>query len=368
MSAVFESSEPCGRSESKSGTVWGLGSALASICGLAADAAASAGSDNTSAGSTASDAAWVRCSAPSMPVLIRSHRSGGGSTASTITLSSLRRCSHRRTVSANPASRANSASTWSRSAADSVPRTYSAARASWSSSYIALLSKKVTPASVGSCAHTLANFEQTAAKPRPDRVHRNIELIRQMIATPAAVIGQQHDPLLFRVEPTEAAEQALELRRHFAPRQWRRGVGGGFGRCFGLFIDRDVSLPAHDIDGAIAGHCDHPGNRACRCRIELIRHFPHFEVGFFHYLFGQCRPSQDAHKYSVELCPSGLIKALECSLVAPGDGAQQPNELGLHQHDRPDPGIGPHSPTDRAGPASSRPRTSALTPCGKAAA
>src|SRR5262249_60003539 len=118
-------------------------------------------------------------------------------------------------------------------------------------------------------------------------------------------------------------------------------------------------------------HSDHPGNRASRCRIELIGHFPHFEIGFLHDLFGQYRPSEDAEEYPIKLCPSGTIKALECSLVAPGDGAQQPNELGLHQHNRPGPGNWASvSPTDDlAGPASNRPvRTAALARSGKAAA
>src|SRR5580704_3464465 len=71
--------------------------------------------------------------------LILSQSSGGGSTASTITLSSPRRRSHIRTDVAKPGSSVSNASACSRSSADSVPSTYSAASASWASSYITAL-------------------------------------------------------------------------------------------------------------------------------------------------------------------------------------------------------------------------------------
>src|SRR5215469_177440 len=306
-SVVFEVSELCSPSESKSGTAWKLGSALASSDGVTEAAAASAGSAGTPLSASVSAAAWLRRSALSIPVLIRSHRSGAGSTASTITLSSPSRCSHSRTVSAKPASCASNASAWSRSSADSVPRTYSAASASRSSSYIGasigFCPEDMSHAqSVGSCPHTLANFEQTTAKPRLDRVHRNIELGRQLIAAPTAVISKQHDALLFRVEPAETGEQPLEFDRHLASRQGRRRLGGGLGRL-GLFIDRNVSPLARDVDGAIARHRDHPGDWTCRCRIELICHFPHFEVGLRHDLFGQCGLSQYARHKGVQMRP-----------------------------------------------------------------
>src|SRR5262249_43152171 len=127
-------------------------------------------------------------------------------------------------------------------------------------------------------------------------------------------------------------------------------------------MDRDVAPLAHDVYRAIARYSDHPRDRTCRGGVELIRHFPHLEIGFLHHLVGQCRPSQDPEQYPIELCPGGGIKAFECSFIAPGNGAQQPNELGLHQHDRPGPGNWASiSPTDRAGPASIRPgRTAAV--------
>ena len=71
--------------------------------------------------------------------LILSQSSGGGSTASTMTLSSPSRRSHIRTDAAKPGSSVSNASACSRSSADSVPSTYSAASASWASSYITAL-------------------------------------------------------------------------------------------------------------------------------------------------------------------------------------------------------------------------------------
>src|SRR5580692_5220168 len=68
--------------------------------------------------------------------LILSHTSGDGSTASTMTLSSPSRRSHCRTDAAKPGSSVSNASACSRSSAESVPSTYSAASASWASSYI----------------------------------------------------------------------------------------------------------------------------------------------------------------------------------------------------------------------------------------
>src|SRR5208282_4611190 len=68
--------------------------------------------------------------------LILSQTAAGGSTASTMTLSSPSRRSHIRTDSANPGSISSSASACWRSSAASVPSTYSAASASWASSYI----------------------------------------------------------------------------------------------------------------------------------------------------------------------------------------------------------------------------------------
>src|SRR5580704_1219926 len=71
--------------------------------------------------------------------LILSQSSSGGSTASTMTLSSPSRRSHIRTDVAKPGSSVSNASACSRSSADSVPSTYSAASASWASSYITAL-------------------------------------------------------------------------------------------------------------------------------------------------------------------------------------------------------------------------------------
>src|SRR6202044_2045857 len=115
---------------------------------------------------------------------------GGGSPPSTMTLSSPSRRSQRRTDSANPGSISSSASACSRSSPESVPRTYSAARASWASSHI---TRAVLFSLERLLSHTLPNFEQAAAQPCLDRVHRDIELGRELLAAPTAVIGQEHD-------------------------------------------------------------------------------------------------------------------------------------------------------------------------------
>src|SRR5579863_9259624 len=240
-------------SKSKSGTVSagcsdaiaGVTSAVVSgaVCGAVSSIVGSRPASAAGSPASTSASAAMRRSAPSISVLILSQTSGGGSTASTMTLSSPSRRSHTRTISAKPGSITSNASAWSRSSAESVPKTYSAARASRSSSYIATsrhssnayglasnahdLERKPESAWSGSCAvsHTLAQFEETATQPSLDRVHRNIELLRQLIAAPAAVIGQQHDALLFRIELAETGEQSPELLGHLAAGQRRRRVG-----------------------------------------------------------------------------------------------------------------------------------------------
>ena len=80
----------------------------------------------------------LRPARPAHPGLYLSQVSAGGSTASTMTLSSPSRRSHSRTISRTPDQSQRNASAWSHSFAESVPRTYSAASASWSSSYMLL--------------------------------------------------------------------------------------------------------------------------------------------------------------------------------------------------------------------------------------
>src|SRR6185437_3890698 len=57
--------------------------------------------------------------------------------------------------------------------------------------------------------HAAADFKQTASQPSLDCVHRNIELFCQLIATPTAVVREQYDALLFRIELAEARKKAL---------------------------------------------------------------------------------------------------------------------------------------------------------------
>src|SRR5579884_1017293 len=117
-------------------------SVTASACGTsdgggaasAVSAAGAAGASVLGAALGALDSCGVAAGPSS--ALILSHTAGDGSTASTITLSSTSRRSHWRTESANPGSISSSASACSRSSAESVPSTYSAASASWASSYI----------------------------------------------------------------------------------------------------------------------------------------------------------------------------------------------------------------------------------------
>src|ERR1700719_4312143 len=91
------------------------------------------------AGTGAACGASIDVSTTPSSDLILSQSSGGGSTASTMTLSSPSRRSHMRTDAAKPGSSVSKASACSRSSAESVPRTYSAASASWASSYITAL-------------------------------------------------------------------------------------------------------------------------------------------------------------------------------------------------------------------------------------
>src|SRR5262249_20297941 len=75
---------------------------------------------------------------------------------------------------------------------------------------------------------------------------------------------------------------------------------------------------------------NHPRNGACRGWIKSIRHLPDFED-----LLGQCRLAQNAQQDAVKFCAGRFIELFERRLVAPGDGAQQPNQFGLHQHANP---------------------------------
>src|ERR1700689_194702 len=160
----------------------------------------------------AGDASLAGSTAPSSD-LILSQSSGGGSTASTMTLSSPSRRSHIRTEAAKPGSSVSKASACSRSSAESVPSTYSAASASWASSYITAV-VLFSPQHLAS--HTLADFEQAATQPCLDRVHRDIELGRELFPAPAAVIGEQHDALLLRIELAQEQKKPLELLGHLA--------------------------------------------------------------------------------------------------------------------------------------------------------
>src|SRR5580692_12429220 len=129
----------------------GGGMAIESVPGSSAmisggdSAAGVSGGVSTGGSAAAGTGAGAACgasldvsTAPSS-ALILSQSSGGGSTASTMTLSSPSRRSHIRTDAAKPGSSVSKASACSRSSADSVPSTYSAASASWASSYITAL-------------------------------------------------------------------------------------------------------------------------------------------------------------------------------------------------------------------------------------
>src|ERR1700733_10138308 len=186
--------------------------------------------------------------------LILSQSSAGGSTASTMTLSSPSRRSHCRTAASKPGSNEINPSACSRSSAESVPSTYSAASVSWSSS-------NITSQAPPSCAHAYTDLEQAATQPRLDRVDGNIELLRELIPAPAAVIGEQHDALLFRIELAEARQQPLEFLGHFPARQRRRRIGGDSQRIR-LVLDRDLAFLAYDVDRPIARDRHHPGDRA----------------------------------------------------------------------------------------------------------
>src|SRR3984957_2997411 len=256
--------------------------------------------------------------------LILSQSSAGGSTASTMTLSSPSRRSHCRTAASKPGSNDSNASACSRSSAERVPSTYSAARVSWSSSNMA---SQAPP----SRSHACADLEQAATQPRLDCVHGNIELLRELIAAPAAVIGGQHGALLFRVELAEAREQPFELFVHLASGKRRRRVGGDVERIR-LIFDRHLALLAYDIDGPIARDRHHPGDWAGDGRIELGGHLPHLEIGFLHDLIGQFRPTQDTQKHPVQFRTGGAIELLEGGSVTLGDGRKQFNQFRLRQH------------------------------------
>src|SRR5579864_8691793 len=306
----------------------------ASAAGVSGGGVSAEGVGSDLIGSIAAAGASLGGATVPSSALILSHSSGGGSTASTMTLSSPSRRSHIRTDAAKPGSSVSNASACSRSSAESVPSTYSAASASWASSYITVV---VLFSPQRSAPHTLANFEQAATQPCLDRVHRNIELGRELFAAPAAVIGEQHDALLFRVELAEAGKQPLELFGHLTAGERRRAFGGDVLRLR-LFLDGDFAALAHDVDGAVARHGHHPGDRACQRRVELVGHFPDLEISLLHDLFSQFGLSQDTQKHPVEFRPGGAVKPFEGGLVALGDGSDEPDQFRLHQHNAPGPG------------------------------
>src|SRR6516165_6689014 len=102
------------------------GSSSAGMTDAAADGSLTGGTDGKSSAAAAPDAGAT----PGISALILSQTSGGGSTASTMTLSSPSRRSHCLTNAAKCGSSDIKASACSRSSAVSVPSTYSAASAS----------------------------------------------------------------------------------------------------------------------------------------------------------------------------------------------------------------------------------------------
>ena len=168
------------------------------------------------------------------------------------------------------------------------------------------------------------DLKQAAPQPSLDRVHGNVELLGQLIATPAAVVSEKHNALLFRVELAEAGQKPLEFLGHLPARERRRRLGGNV-QGLRLLLDRDFALSAHDVDSPIASHRHHPRDGARHGRVELMSHVPDFEIGFLHDLVSQFGPTQDTQKDPVQFRAGRLIELLERGCVALGDGCEQPH-------------------------------------------
>src|SRR5579859_524856 len=110
-------------------------------------------------------------------------------------------------------------STCVRSSASSVPSAYSAASAIWSSVYSMISTPK------GLKTQALPDVHHAAAKPRLYRIHRHLELRRQLLPAPAVVIRKQHKLLTVRLEPADTFQQALQFFCHFPASQGIRAIG-----------------------------------------------------------------------------------------------------------------------------------------------
>src|SRR5882757_10740302 len=182
-----------------------LSAGSAGAASLGSGAATGAGASGNSSGACGS--------ACPMALRMFSQTIGRGSTDPTIWFSTPSRYSQACTSAVSSLSTAIMVSTCVRSSASSVPRAYSAASAIWSSLW-AIIQNPGSPR-FGSCrcssakSKALPDLHYAAAQPCLHRVHRCLELCRQLLAAPAVVIGQQHELLTVRLETANAFQQPL---------------------------------------------------------------------------------------------------------------------------------------------------------------
>src|SRR5882757_4164547 len=177
----------------------------------------------------------------------------------------------------------------------------------------------------------LPDVHHAATKPRLYRVHRRLELRRQLLPAPAVVVGKQHKFLAIWLEAADAFQKALQFFRHFPACQRIRAVGGDFHRRR-LFLDREFGSLAHEVDGPVTGDRRHPRDRRRQTGIELSRAIPNLDVRLLNDLLSEVLPAQDTEYDAIEFRPRRGVEALESILVPLCNGGDQPDQLSWRQH------------------------------------
>ncbi len=181
-----------------------------------------------------------------------------------------------------------------------------------------------------------------------------------MLATPAVVIGQQHQLLPIRLQTANTLQEPLQFFGHLPARQWIRGIGSHFhGRR--LLFDRDFGAFAHDVNGTVSGDRGHPRDRRRQAGVELSRAVPDLDVSLLNDLLRKVLSTQDTEHHAKEFRARGDVKALKSGLIPLRNGGNQPDQLSWRQHSNPQKIAMPHRFVHTAAAV----QTSPTIPCPK---
>src|ERR1700733_14528911 len=180
-------------------------------------------------------------------------------------------------------------------------------------------------------SETLPDVHHATTQPSLHRVHRCRKFLRQLLAAPAVVVGEQNKLLPIRLQPADALQKPLQVFRHLPPRQRIGRVGGHFHGAR-LVFDRRLAALAHDIDRPIARNRRHPGDRRRLPRIERSGAMPDLDVSFLYDLLSEILSPQDTEHDAEEFRPRGGIEPLKSGLIALRHRGNQPDQLSWRQH------------------------------------